>query len=246
MRVGRVAALWRYPVKSMLGEALPWLEMNSRGVLADRLFALRDTDGRLGSGKETSRFRRMPGLFGFRARLDGDTPVIRFPDSTVMRGDDPGVNEALSSVIGREIRLVREGAISHFDSSPVHLLTTSSLRWLQTRMTDSSIDPRRFRPNIVVETDTEETGVLEQNWIGCTVCVGADVQLRIAKVTKRCVMVNFAQYELADDPRILRELADGNEARFGVYAEVAEAGRVHVGDAVTVLCPSSESGNPAA
>ncbi|WP_255433139.1 MOSC domain-containing protein [Alcanivorax sp. 24] len=49
--------MWRYPVKSMLGERCKTLRMTERGVGGDRLFTVRDTEGRFGSGKNTRRFR---------------------------------------------------------------------------------------------------------------------------------------------------------------------------------------------
>lgn len=79
--IGRVAALWRYPVKSMRGERMSALEFDERGGIADRQFAIRDAEGKFGSGKNTRRFRRIDGLFGFRASLRGDTPMIEFPKS---------------------------------------------------------------------------------------------------------------------------------------------------------------------
>ena len=62
-----VAALWRYPVKSMLGERCQSLALTARGVEGDRLYAIRDADGKFGSGKSTRRFRRIDGLFAFHA-----------------------------------------------------------------------------------------------------------------------------------------------------------------------------------
>ena len=87
--VGKVSSVARYPVKSMLGEAMPVLEFDRRGVVADREFAVRNAEGKFGSGKNTRRFRRIDGLFGFGAQLEGGIPVIRFPDGTRMSSADP-------------------------------------------------------------------------------------------------------------------------------------------------------------
>jgi uncharacterized protein len=54
----RIAELWRYPVKSMRGEQVEALTIDSRGVKGDRLFAVTDVDGKFGSGKNTRRFRK--------------------------------------------------------------------------------------------------------------------------------------------------------------------------------------------
>ena len=41
-RVGSVVALWRYPVKSMMGEELNATDVTERGLLGDRAYALVD------------------------------------------------------------------------------------------------------------------------------------------------------------------------------------------------------------
>jgi uncharacterized protein len=63
----KVSEIRRYPVKSMLGEVLAAVDVEERGLSGDRLWAVRDPDGKFGSGKNTRRFRRTPGLFGLRA-----------------------------------------------------------------------------------------------------------------------------------------------------------------------------------
>ena len=77
---GVIAALWRYPVKSMLGEECAEVELETRGVRGDRRFAVRGDDGRLGSGKNSRRHRHIEGLFTFRSRYEGEVPEIAFPD----------------------------------------------------------------------------------------------------------------------------------------------------------------------
>src|SRR5688500_18132075 len=67
----KVVEIRRFPVKSLLGEVLPEADAGPRGLDGDRLWAVRDRDGKFGSGKNTRRFRRMPGLFGLRAHTAG-------------------------------------------------------------------------------------------------------------------------------------------------------------------------------
>jgi uncharacterized protein len=55
--LGSIERLWRYPVKSMLGEQCDTLAINHRGVEGDRLFAIQNLQGKFGSGKNTRRFR---------------------------------------------------------------------------------------------------------------------------------------------------------------------------------------------
>jgi uncharacterized protein len=225
---GVIAALWRYPVKSMLGEECAEVELEGRGVRGDRRFAVRSDDGRLGSGKNSRRHRHLEGLFTFRARYDGEWPEITFPDGQHLRADDAGIHAALSDALRMPVTLVREDGISHFDSGPIHLVSSASLDWLRSRLPGSRIDERRFRPNLVV-TSAES----ERAWTGRTLHIG-EVRLRVTDPTERCGMTTFAQSDLPFDPKILRSIAQEADQLFGVYAEVVQAGRISRGDAVSV------------
>ncbi len=231
-QAGVVAKLWRYPVKSMLGEECRELELEARGFRGDRLFAVRDAEEKLGSGKDTRRFRRIDGLFGFRARYAGEWPEIAFPDGRRVRGDDPRVDDALSAALGTAVTLAREARIAHFDDGAVHLVTTAALAWLRSRLPGSRIDERRFRPNIVVAAGG--AGQPEQSWIGRTLRIGDEAVLRVTSPTERCRMTTLAQGDLPEDVKVLRRLAEDSEAQFGVYAEVVKPGRIAAGDAVVL------------
>lgn len=224
--MGTITALWRYPVKSMLGEACERVELDARGVRGDRVFALRDADGRLGSGKSTPRLAHIDGLFGLRASQDH----IELPDGRRLAIGDPEIHAALSGALGRQVTLARESALPHFDSSPLHIVTTASLRWLRAALPASRIDERRFRPNIVVEVPGEHP--VEQDWLGRTIAVGDAVVLRIVEPTERCQMTTFAQSELPADPRVLTWIGRAAALRFGVYAEVVVPGTIACGDLV--------------
>ena len=228
----RVHALWRYPVKSLRGEACETVTLEERGVVGDRLYAIRDTDGKFGSGKSTRRFRRIDRLFELASEYEDDVPVVRFPDGGTMRGDDPNIHEALSGFLGQTVTLAREEAILHFDAGPVHIITTSALAWLQNRLPDRQIDPRRFRPNIVIDDVRDPTP--DDEWLGQAVAIGA-ARLRILDPTERCVMVNSAQAELAQAPDVLRTITQEADLLFGLYAEVVVPGEIKRGD-LAALC----------
>jgi uncharacterized protein YcbX len=227
---GLVSKLWRYPVKSMLGETCREVEVNVRGVHGDRRFAIRNAEGKFGSGKNTRRFCQIDGLFAFHASDAGDWPDIVFPDGRLMHGADASIHGALSSVLGMAVTLVREQQISHFDSGPVHLISSGALAWLAARLPQSRIDERRFRPNIVVATPGAHPA--EHAWMGKTLRIGAQVRLKVTAPTERCRMTTLAQSGLPDDPRILRCIAQESELQFGVYADVVTPGRVSCGEPV--------------
>jgi uncharacterized protein YcbX len=225
---GTVVRLWRYPVKSMLGETCGHLDVDARGVVGDRVFAVCDADGRIGSAKTMGRFRRIDGVLSFRAGFEHDVARIMFPDGRIVRVDDPDIHAALSDALGQPVTLARESANSHLDVGPVHLLTMASLAWLKTALPDMRLDERRFRPNALI--DVPGRTQVEQSWIGRPIQIGRQVVLRASDLTERCVMVNLAQAGLPDDARVLRATGD----YFGIYADVLVPGRIERGDAVVV------------
>jgi uncharacterized protein YcbX len=233
--VGRVAELWRYPVKSVGGERRHELDFDPRGADGDRRFALYGGDGKIGSGKTTRRFRRMDGLLHYSASLDGRAPVIVCPDGARLRAGEPAADAALSAALAEPISVRAEHGTSHFDVAPVHLLSTASLRWLASRVGDASAaDVRRFRPNILVDVP----GVAERpedEWRGRTLLLGDTVRIDVVDRAERCVMTTMSQPTLDADDRILRILAQLNEACFGVYASVRASGRVRLGDAAHLV-----------
>lgn len=227
---GTVASLHRYPVKSLLGEHPPSVEIDRRGVVGDRTWSVRDGDGRFGSGKTTRRFRRMDGLLQLSAGYDGDVPVVGFPDGRRVRGDDPGVHRALSEHVGRPVTLAHEGEVSHFDEGPLHLVTTASLLTLG-RAHRRPVDPRRTRANVVV--DWPGDGFPELSWVGRRVRLGT-VVVRVRDVMPRCVMVNLPQEDLPADGSLLRSVSEVSAGALGVVADVEQPGEVSLGDPVSL------------
>src|SRR6266536_3471220 len=117
--LGSLVSVWRYPVKSMLGEELNAAEVTERGLLGDRAYALVDSaDGKAATAKNP---RKWPRLFDFRARfaepvLDGAKipPVrIELPDGTLVASDQDDVDRVLSNALHREatVRAARREAV---------------------------------------------------------------------------------------------------------------------------------------
>jgi uncharacterized protein YcbX len=105
-----VTALYRYPVKSMLGESLERCRIDERGAVGDRAYALVDVEtGTVASAKVP---RLWGGLFGFSARCIDEPeraapPLVEitFPDGSVHHSGDADIDDALSVAIGRRVRL---------------------------------------------------------------------------------------------------------------------------------------------
>ena len=109
--VGRISAVWRFPVKSMQGESLPEAMLTAQGIAGDRAYALIDEEtGKVVSAKSAKRF---PEMFGCRARfvappvpgVEHPPVVITLPDGTAVGSDDADCDQALSRFFGRKVRL---------------------------------------------------------------------------------------------------------------------------------------------
>ncbi len=111
VRVGSVAALWRYPVKSMMGEELNSSQVTDRGLLGDRQFAVVDrATGKVGGAKNP---RKWGNFFDFRATYSGPPRVgavipqvrITLPDGTEVTTGHGDLEQVLSRAFGREVAL---------------------------------------------------------------------------------------------------------------------------------------------
>jgi uncharacterized protein YcbX len=129
-----------------------------------------------------------------------------------------------------------------FDYTPLHILTTSTLRAMKAIYPDGQWEARRFRPNVVLEASTDD-GFVEDGWIGGDLKAGP-VSLKVIDTMVRCVMTTLPQGELPNDPGILKALAEHHRVLMpvvgrelpavGVAVTVAAGGRISRGDTVTV------------
>jgi uncharacterized protein len=260
--LGRVQAIWRYPVKSFRGEQIDAAEVTATGLAGDRAYALRDrTTGRVMSGK---RFAR---LFECGATYPNgpDAP----PEITLADGRRVALEHATAALcawLGRDVEIVRatpdsmvqyEIAIqtvdeieagvdqlaidagdfpcppgSFFDAAPLHVITDGTLAALRAAYPAGNFDVRRFRPNVLVATGGSE--YVEDGWSGHTLAIGGELRASVLMGTIRCVMTTLPQQDLPRDPRILRTVAQNAAGNAGVYATVALRGTIRVGDPVTL------------
>ncbi|MGW5864799.1 MOSC domain-containing protein [Streptomyces sp. NPDC055239] len=223
-----VVGLACFPVKSMLGEDRERLVVDERGVAGDRLWALRYEDGKLGSGKNTRRFRRTPGMLEYDAAYEGDVPVVTTPDGETLRPGDPRIGE----LFGAGMELAREGEVSHQDAGAVSLVGTASLAALGELLGDADpVDVRRLRKNIVIGTGEPW---IEEDWVGREIAFDGGLRLRVTLRIERCVMTTLAQRDLPADHRILKTLTASRGMCIGVYADVVTPGTIAIGAKVTV------------
>lgn len=264
--LGTVSAIWRFPVKAMMGEQLNSALVTTGGLAGDRAYALIDKDGKIGTGKIP---RKWGPLFRSRARYidepdgDGLPPAeITLPDGERVMTSAPDIEARLSGLLGFEARLITDkpmplilespplGQMPESDDAPLlqfpvpngffdlgslHLLTTATLDRLRELAPASRFEPRRFRPNFMVETPPDVSGFAENDWPGKTIAIGDDVRIRVMMPTIRCVVTTLPQDDLPSDPLVLKTAAQHNSANVGVYAMVEQGGMVRRGDEVRVV-----------
>jgi uncharacterized protein len=290
--VGTIRALWRFPVKSMLGEELKAADLGEGGIVGDRAYAIVDKEtGKVASAKHS---KLWPDLLKCRAtfteppRPGDEIPPARIelPDGSSVGSNDADVDAILSRFFGREVELssaaqngytidqyhpdeenydpdghrdeVVEADLgaaffnerglpsavpedSFFDLYPLSVLTTSTLDQLGELEPESRFDVRRFRMNMIV--DTQGSGFVENDWVGRKLAIGDNVQVGVALPDPRCCMPGVEQEDLPRDPKILKTLARHNRidvagALFpcaGVYAVAEAAGTIHQDDQVSLV-----------
>jgi hypothetical protein len=226
--VGRVAALRRYPVKSMAGEELDSVEVSWHGLAGDRRWAF-IRDGQVRSGFPWLTIRERPEMARYRPRFaEPDRPnasptLVRTPSGPELDVASP----ELAAELGPGVRVIKQDR-GVFDTMPLSLLTTQTINALG-RMVGARLAPERFRPNLLVDVSGREFG--EDTWIGRILRIGG-LRMRVDQHDKRCVMVTIDPVTLDRNPAVLRAIAQERDNRFGVYGSTVEPGRVAVGDPV--------------
>ena len=243
------------PVRSLGLEHPDEISVTERGVLEDRRFFLADDANRLVD-------RLIVGaLVQISTHTDPDGRTLRmtFPDGQVI-DDEVRLGEARETPIhgrtgvGRVVAGPWAAALSTFCDRPITLIrcdrpggtragnptslvSDGSLAELARHAGTDQVDARRFR--MLIELDGAEPHE-EDRWIGHRVAVG-DAVLAVTKPVARCAITtqdpNTGERDLDTLRTIIgyRGLREGKHADFGILADVAQPGRIQLGDTVRVL-----------
>jgi uncharacterized protein YcbX len=234
MQVGTICELWRYPVSSLTGEKLDAVDLNETGVAGDRQWGLFDAGSADVAAPESERrWRPVPGL---RARMAAEGPQVSRDGAAWHAVPSPDADRAASDHLDFPVRFRRFGesdAAPRYDRGHLHILTIGSLARLQALLPAAVIDTRRFRPNILVETDAADVDFGEQRLIGKRLSVGKAV-VEITEPCTRCAFTALGQPDIPFDKDVLHTIAKHGGGGFGVLAKVVTAGRIASGDAVSV------------
>lgn len=222
-----IESIRRYPVKSMGGEYLESVELDARGLVGDRWYAVEDAEGHFASGKDTRRFRRRDAVFDYSARTDGDRVHVAGPEGAWLVGD-PELDALLSRRMDAAVRVLPEREVPHQDAGMVSLVGTATLAWCSRRW-DMVADPRRLRVNLVVDTDEP---FIEESWVGRRVAVGG-VELNVVERIERCRTIDVDQDGVVASGRWLKPLVE-RELCVAVYADVVTTGSIERGDQLSL------------
>ncbi|TLP97438.1 MOSC domain-containing protein [Nesterenkonia salmonea] len=234
-----VISIRRYPVKAMGGESLPFVELDKRGLVGDRWYAVTDQDGKLASGKDGSRFRRHDAVFDYRAQTEDTTVRVTGPRGT-WAVDEPKLREDLSAVIGAPVSVSGETEVPHYDGGAVSIIGSATLAWMAQQW-GINADPRRLRVNVVLQT---QKPFIEESWTGQSLDIGQGpdgaVRLSVQRRIPRCRTIDLDQDGAQAKGRLLKLLGQHREMCAAVYAGVVVPGRVTVGDSVRVGHPTPQ------
>lgn len=219
----------------MAGERLQMAEVDWQGIEGDRQYAfLRSANG--------TRFpwltaREVPAMVLHKARFaDPGSPkrsavLVETPDGAVLSLHDPLLRGHLEAALGEPAHLIQV-ARGVYDAMPISIQTTGGHARIEAAH-GCAIDPRRFRANVVIESDL---GV--HDWQGLRLAFGSDEDgavVHCADAIPRCVLVTIDPETGSKEPKILRTIAQGFGNAYGVYAGPARPGLIRLGDAVRVV-----------
>jgi hypothetical protein len=259
--IGRVESVWRYPVKSMRGEALPEIFAGFAGVYGDRIFAFKSSTARAAFPYWTARERHEMLLYRPRFRYPEKAAVpanlaeaeeispllnpvaadpadlaldVETPSGQVLAIDDPALLRQLGASADdvHSLTLLRSDR-AMTDCRPVSLFSLQTARQLGEEV-GSVLDKRRFRANVYLDLGTAG-GFSENAFVGRKIRFGSKVVVLVVARDPRCQMITLDPDTAASNPEVLRNVTRAHDRMAGVYAAVVAEGVIRVDDAVEVL-----------
>jgi uncharacterized protein YcbX len=241
MELGRISAIFRYPVKSMAGESLAVAMLGWHGIEGDRRVAVRRLNDKSGFPWLTA--SKLPQLLLYkplcRDNKNPELPThIRTPEGKEYELGSEELRVDIAGLYGDDVELMN---LKHgiFDEGLVSVISVGTVHSIE-REAGREVNLRRFRPNVVIETlgtDPFE----EDKWVGQSLMFGdansGTVPTAVIKVTmrdERCVMVNLDPDSAERDSEVMKTIVRLNDNYAGVYGTVIKAGELRVGQVVTL------------
>lgn len=259
--IGTVESLWRYPIKSMSGEAMTEAFMGFSGFYGDRCYAFRNSSARKGfpylnatvqqqmlryrpQFRYAERAARPPNLIEAMSIAPGITPAnaepndlmldVVTPSGAVVAVDDPALIEMLGEGLRGEnqLTLVRsDRALT--DCRPVSLMSLQTVRQVEAEL-GIPIDKRRFRANVYLDLAADD-GFAEDELVGRRLRIGSSAVIMVLERDPRCKMISLDPDTGEHNPEVLRKVARAHAAFAGVYCAVLVEGILTKSDSIELL-----------
>ena len=240
MNLGRISAIFRYPVKSMAGETLDVAKLGWHGIEGDRRLAFRRLNDKSEFPWLTA--SKLPELILYKpCRLDSNSAEllpthVRTPDGKEYELQSPELREEISKRYGSDVELMNLKA-GIFDEASISVITSSTVQCIERESGRGvgACDIRRFRPNILIESESEPFA--EDTWVGRTLMFGEGDDCAAVKIymkDERCRMVNIDPDTAERDVQVMRAVVRLNKNYAGGYGTVLRAGELRVGQVVTL------------
>lgn len=236
--IGHIREIVRYPIKSMAGVPTESAKLGWHGLDGDRRFAFRRI-GDASSFPWLSASRLAELVLYQPVGLDNSggesTPThVRAPSGALLELRSAELDAEITERFGSRVELMQ---LKHgiFDEAAISVISLATIAGISREAVIEDLDRRRFRANIVLETEGSEP-FLEDEWVGGTLVFGDGAQPPAVSVTMpdlRCVMVNLDPDTAAKDSRVMKTVVRLNQNNAGVYATVVRTGTINVGERVS-------------
>ena len=214
----KVAALRRFPVKSMRGEDLERVEVRADGLAGDRAVTLRSAEGKL----VTARVRER--MLGVQATLGADGSVLVAGNAW----DSPQAAAIAAELAGEGAHLEAADGGHLWDDTPILITTDGAVSAVR-----DGLDPLRFRANIHLGG---VEGLSERDWVGRELRAGG-ATFRVEWLCERCKITTIDPdpASLAIDADVLRQINRGFDGDLGLCCTVTVPGAVALGDGAELV-----------
>ena len=249
--IGKLSSVWRYPVKSMRGEAMDKVFVGYSGLIGDRVYAIH-------SDQRASRFpwftaRNYADLIRYIARfrsVEATTKPVNeeashpnLPDDTVFAVDietpkgiiAPLDDLFIASLPARdgETLTLRYSPRNFVDVTPISLISNQTVAQLSDEVS-APLTAERFRANFNVDW-TDHGGFHEDTLVGKRLRIGKDVEIALTERDDRCKMITLDPQTAEAMPELLKHVLANHDGCAGVYGSVVREGFVRPGDTIEVL-----------
>jgi uncharacterized protein YcbX len=209
--------IWRYPVKSMAGEALEHVDLTESGIIGDRIIHVRNSMGRIMTARTRPLLLRHGAIFN----SGGEVLVDGRPWNSA------AVAREVETASGKGTYLTESDQAHRFDILPLLIATDGMVSAV-------GYDRRRFRPNLLIGG---VVGLSERQWEGTQLRIG-DVVIGLEDLRTRCIMTTFDPDTGQQDLHVLRKIQTKFNDRLGLNAYVVAPGRISIGDEAELIARS--------